>query len=58
MADTCDLFLALTVDTITTYFVVKSIRLLGGGQGGEEKNVCACPLCVRVHTHTLRVMSC
>ena len=57
MADTCDLFLALTVDTITSYFVVKSITDCSV-VAREEKNVCACPLCVRVHTHTLRVMSC
>ena len=54
--DTCDLFLALTVDTITSDHVVQECnRLLGGGQGGgggggerqrererERECVCVC----------------
>ena len=65
MVDTCDLFLALTVDIITSDHVVQECnRLLGGGQGGgggerERECVCVC-LCVcvcvcvyvRVCTHT------
>ena len=62
----CDLFLALTVDTITFDHVVQECnRLLGGGQGGggERESVCVCVcmlvcvcvcVCVRacVHAHT------
>ena len=66
MVDTCDLFLALTVDTITFDHVVQECnRLLGGGQGGggegERESVCVCAcvcVCVyvRVCTHTQRVL--
>ena len=67
MVDACDLFLALTVDTVTSDHVVQECnRLLGGGQGGgggggggererERERVCVCVcVCVRacVHTHT------
>ena len=52
--DTYDLFLALTVDTITFDHVVQECnRLFGGGQKGGEC-VCVC-VCVCVHTH--RVLS-
>ena len=55
----CDLFLALTVDTITSDHVVQGCnRLLSGGQGGgggggererESESVCVCMLvCVCV----------
>ena len=56
MVDTCDLFLALTVDKITSDHVVQECnRLLGGGGGGggerererERESVCVC-LCVCV----------
>ena len=68
MVDTCDLFLALTVDTITSDHVVQECnRLLGGGQGGggggggerERKRECVCVclcvcvcVCVRACVHT------
>ena len=70
MVDTCDLFLALTVDTIASDHVVQECnRLLGGGQGGggggerererererECMVVCVC-VYVRVCTHTQRVL--
>ena len=67
MVDTCDLFLALTVDTITSDHVVQECnRLLGCGQGGgggggegggggggerERERECVC-LCVYVRVCT------
>ena len=50
MVDTCDIFLALTVDTITSYHVVKSVTdcLV---VAREEENVCMCVSSVCVHTH-------
>ena len=51
LQDTYDLFLALTVDTVTSDHVVQECnRLFGGGQkGGECVCVCVC-VCVRART--------